>query len=52
MSPSAHASSIPADLAATVFKFLDNDLGHQWTDPQDRPHPIVSDGGQAIRELT
>jgi uncharacterized protein (DUF1501 family) len=42
---------IPADLAATVFRHLEIDLGSQWTDPQGRPHPIVSDGGRPIPEL-
>jgi hypothetical protein len=42
---------IPADLAATVFRHLEIDLATQWTDPQGRPHPIVSDGGKAIAEL-
>ncbi len=42
---------IPADLAATVYRHLEIDLSHQWTDPQGRPHPIVSDGGEAIKEL-
>jgi hypothetical protein len=42
---------IPADLAATVFRHLEIDLATQWTDPQGRPHPIVSDGGRPIAEL-
>ncbi len=42
---------IPADLAATVFRHLEIDLDSQWTDPQGRPHPIVSDGGKPIAEL-
>lgn len=41
----------PADLAATVFQHLDIDLTQQWTDPQGRPHPIVSDGGRPIAGL-
>ncbi len=41
----------PADLAATVFKFLDIDLTTHWIDPQGRPIPIVSEGGQPIHEL-
>jgi uncharacterized protein DUF1501 len=43
---------IPADLAATVFRHLGIDLGAQWTDLQGRPHPIVSDGGRPIPELS
>lgn len=42
---------IPADLAATIFRHLEIDLSTQWTDPQGRPHPIVSDGGRPIAEL-
>ena len=43
---------IPADLAATVFRHLEIDPASQWTDPQGRPHPIVSDGGRPIAELS
>jgi hypothetical protein len=43
---------IPADIAATVFRHLAIDLDSQWTDPQGRPHPIVSDGGKPIPELS
>jgi Protein of unknown function (DUF1501) len=43
---------IPADIAATVFRHLEIDLTAQWTDHEGRPHPIVSDGGRPIRELT
>jgi hypothetical protein len=43
---------IPADIAATVFRHLEIDLATQWTDPQGRPHPIVSDGGRPIAELS
>ncbi|HET6879981.1 MAG TPA: DUF1501 domain-containing protein [Pirellulales bacterium] len=42
----------PADLAATVFQHLEIDLTTQWTDPQGRPHPIVSDGGRPIAGLS
>jgi hypothetical protein len=45
------ARVIPADLAATVYRHLEIDLNNQWTDPQGRPHPIVSDGGRPIAEL-
>lgn len=41
----------PQDLAATVFKFLDIDLGTHWINPQGRPTPIVTEGGQPIQEL-
>jgi hypothetical protein len=43
---------IPADIAATVFRHLEIDLGAQWTDPQGRPHQIVCDGGRPIPELS
>jgi uncharacterized protein (DUF1501 family) len=41
----------PSDLAATVFHHLDIPLDAQWTNPQGRPIPIVSEGGKPIREL-
>lgn len=41
----------PQDLGATVFKFLDIDLGTHWIHPQGRPTPIVTEGGQPIHEL-
>jgi hypothetical protein len=41
----------PADLGATVFRHLGIDLGAPWTDPQGRPHPIVTGGGRPIPEL-
>lgn len=41
----------PQDLAATVFKFLDIDLGGHWINQQGRPTPIVTEGGQPIHEL-
>lgn len=42
----------PADIAATVFRHLNIDLNTNWTDPQGRPHPIVSDGGGPIAALS
>ncbi|MBG89073.1 MAG: hypothetical protein CMO80_19530 [Verrucomicrobiales bacterium] len=41
----------PADLAATVFQHLGIDLNSHWIDPQGRPIPIVTQGGQVISEL-
>lgn len=41
----------PADLAATVFKHLGIALDTHWTNPQGRPIPIVTEGGQPIHEL-
>jgi hypothetical protein len=43
---------IPADIAASVFRHLGIELGAQWTDFQGRPHPIVSDGGRPIPQLS
>jgi uncharacterized protein (DUF1501 family) len=42
----------PADLGATVYRHLGIDLGAQWTDPQGRPQPIVTEGGRPIPELS
>jgi hypothetical protein len=41
----------PSDLAATVFRHLDIPLDAQWTNPQGRPIPIVTQGGRPITEL-
>jgi hypothetical protein len=41
----------PSDLAATVFRHLDIPLDSHWIDPQGRPVPIVTEGGQPIAEL-
>ena len=41
----------PQDLAATVFRYLDIDLGSHWISPQGRPTPIVVEGGRPIPEL-
>lgn len=41
----------PDDLAATTFKHLGIDLGTHWVNPQGRPIPIVTEGGQPISEL-
>jgi hypothetical protein len=42
----------PADLAATVFHHLGIDPSSHWIDPQGRPVPIITEGGQPIAELT
>ena len=42
----------PSDLAATVFSHLGIPLDAQWTNPQGRPIPIVTQGGRPIRELS
>jgi hypothetical protein len=41
----------PSDLAATVFRHLDIPLDAQWINPQGRPVPIITEGGQPIAEL-
>ncbi len=41
----------PSDLAATVFRHLDIPLDSHWIDPQGRPVPIVTEGGQPLAEL-
>lgn len=41
----------PSDLAATVFHHLDIPLDTNWTNPTGRPIPIVTEGGQPIKEL-
>ncbi len=41
----------PQDLAATVFQYLGIDLSSHWVNPQGRPVPIVTEGGQPITEL-
>lgn len=41
----------PSDLAATVFRHLDIPLDAAWLNPQGRPIPIVTEGGQPITEL-
>ncbi len=42
----------PSDLAATVFRHLGIPLEAQWTNPQGRPVPIVTQGGQPLPELS
>ena len=51
VSRGAELATSPADLAATVFHHLGIDPNAQWIDPQGRPRPIVTEGGQAIEEL-
>lgn len=41
----------PSDLAATVFRHLNIPLDTNWVNPQGRPIPIVTEGGQPIAEL-
>ena len=41
----------PADLAATVFRHLDIPPDAHWLNPQGRPIPVVTEGGQPIAEI-
>ncbi len=41
----------PSDLAATVFRHLGIPLDAHWLNPQGRPIPIVTEGGQPLPEL-
>jgi hypothetical protein len=41
----------PSDLAATVFQHLDIPLDATWTDPTGRPMPVVTEGGEPIKEV-
>jgi hypothetical protein len=38
----------PADLAVMVFRHPGIPLDSQWTNPQGRPIPIVTEGGRLI----
>lgn len=42
----------PSDLAATVYRHLGVETSSHWINPQGRPIPIVTEGGQPIPELT
>lgn len=41
----------PSDLAASVFRHLGIPTNGHWINPQGRPTPIVTEGGQALPEL-
>jgi hypothetical protein len=41
----------PQDLAATVYHHLGIDTRTNWTSPDGRPMPIVTEGGKVISEL-
>ena len=41
----------PADIAATIYRYLDVPLDATYLDSQGRPHYIVQNNGQPIREL-
>ena len=41
----------PSDIAATIYRFMDVPLDATYLDNQGRPHYIVQNNGQPIREL-
>ena len=41
----------PADIAATIYRYMDVPLEATYLDNQGRPHYIVQNNGQPIREL-
>jgi uncharacterized protein (DUF1501 family) len=41
----------PSDLAATVYRHLEIPTDSHWLNPQGRPVPIITEGGQPIPEL-
>lgn len=41
----------PADLAATIYHHMEVPLGAHYEDNRGRPHPIIQENGQPIREL-
>ncbi len=47
----AHRPITPGDLAATIYHHLEVPLNSHYEDNRGRPHPIVQENGQPIREL-
>ena len=47
----AHRPITPADLAATIYHHMELPLNAHYEDNRGRPHPIVQENGQPIREL-
>ncbi len=47
----AHRPITPADLAATIYRHMEVPLDAYYKDNRGRPHPIVQEDGQPIREL-
>lgn len=41
----------PGDLAATIYRFMDVPLDATYLDNRGRPHYIIDNGGQPVREL-
>jgi len=46
-----HRPVTPADLAATIYRFMDVPLDTYYLDNRGRPRPVVEDNGQPIAEL-
>lgn len=47
----AHRPITPGDLAATIYHQMEVPLNAHFEDNRGRPHPIVQENGQPIREL-
>lgn len=47
----AHRPITPADLAATIYHHMEVPLNAHYEDNRGRPHPIVQENGQPLREL-
>ena len=47
----AHRPITPGDLAATIYHHMEVPLNAHYEDNRGRPHPIIQENGQPIREL-
>jgi Protein of unknown function (DUF1501) len=47
----AHRPITPGDLAATIYHHMEVPLDAYYEDNRGRPHPIIQENGQPIREL-
>ena len=47
----AHRPVTPGDLAATIYHHMEVPLNAYYEDNRGRPHPIIQENGQPIREL-
>lgn len=47
----AHRPITPGDLAATIYHHMEVPLSAHFEDNRGRPHPIVQENGQPLREL-
>jgi uncharacterized protein (DUF1501 family) len=41
----------PGDLAATIYRHMGVPLSTTYADPQGRPHPVILENGQPLKEL-